>query len=137
MNEPIARQWIAALRSGEYTQGQGQLCTGGKKPKHCCLGVLCEIAEKEEKLHDGAPLTRTKRTSGDGILFDGSAGMLPLRVARWAGIRDAHGTLGGKSCGHPSLRGDYASGRDLILDNDEGKSFAEIADIIEARWQAM
>lgn len=32
--------WVKALRSGNYEQGQEYLCRDGK---FCCLGVLCEI----------------------------------------------------------------------------------------------
>jgi hypothetical protein len=44
-------KWVAALRSGEYKQGQFQLCTspdselhpGGDGPVYCCLGVANKI----------------------------------------------------------------------------------------------
>lgn len=44
MDSDVKEDWIQALRSGDYTQGQGTM----KKKKdgdvrHCCLGVLCEI----------------------------------------------------------------------------------------------
>ena len=52
---PVAlkRKWLAALRSGEYTQGRGFLAraTGEEneagEPLHefCCLGVLCDIVD--------------------------------------------------------------------------------------------
>lgn len=36
-------QWLAALRSGDYTQGTGFLRTQTAAGlEHCCLGVLCE-----------------------------------------------------------------------------------------------
>ncbi len=46
MNKELLKRWVAALRSGEYTQGTGKLrmfdpvaeCT-----RYCCLGVLREI----------------------------------------------------------------------------------------------
>ena len=39
--------WIAALRSGKYTQGKGSLCRRDDEGNeyHCCLGVLCEVAK--------------------------------------------------------------------------------------------
>lgn len=43
MKKDIKAQWVAALRSGEYQQGRGQLNFNGH---YCCLGVLCEIAVK-------------------------------------------------------------------------------------------
>lgn len=39
------KAWIAALRSGEYTQGSGLLVQESNgKLEHCCLGVACEVA---------------------------------------------------------------------------------------------
>lgn len=38
-------KWIAALRSGEYKQGQGMLCHvgDGETREFCCLGVLADL----------------------------------------------------------------------------------------------
>lgn len=41
MNAELKAKWVAALRSGEYRQGQGVLKTS--KGEYCCLGVLCDI----------------------------------------------------------------------------------------------
>jgi hypothetical protein len=41
----IKRKWLAALRSGEFKQGQGALYRDGL---YCCLGVLCEVVAKEQ-----------------------------------------------------------------------------------------
>lgn len=41
MDPEIKRKWVEALRSGEYVQGQAKLKRDGM---HCCLGVLCEVA---------------------------------------------------------------------------------------------
>ena len=34
------KQWVQALRSGEYHQGHGRLKNADE---YCCLGVLCDI----------------------------------------------------------------------------------------------
>lgn len=40
--------WIAALRSGEYTQTVGKLKRSAPAPEgFCCLGVLCDLARKD------------------------------------------------------------------------------------------
>ena len=39
------REWVAALRSGEYKQGKGQLKDNGGR--YCCLGVEAEIHNLE------------------------------------------------------------------------------------------
>jgi hypothetical protein len=41
MKKKIAMDWVKALRSGKYEQGQGTLKT--EDGKFCCLGVLREI----------------------------------------------------------------------------------------------
>lgn len=38
--KPLIDQWIEALRSGEYKQGQGTLYCHNR---FCCLGVLCNL----------------------------------------------------------------------------------------------
>ena len=46
----LRKAWIAALRSGDYVQGQKYLVATDKttgQTKHCCLGVACEVAVKE------------------------------------------------------------------------------------------
>ena len=54
MKPKLKKQWVEALRSGEYNQGQGQLkrlapiSFGEKQTEHCCLGVLCELAGFEQ-----------------------------------------------------------------------------------------
>lgn len=49
MTDPeLKSRWIAALRSGDYEQGQGALKTNdGADSQHCCLGVLCELVAPE------------------------------------------------------------------------------------------
>lgn len=49
MNPIIKDKWIAALKSGEYTQGPSRLKIryDNDEIRHCCLGVLCELARVE------------------------------------------------------------------------------------------
>lgn len=44
MNADIRARWLAALRSGEYRQGQGRLRDGNA---FCCLGVCAMIIDSE------------------------------------------------------------------------------------------
>ena len=44
INIPELEEWINALKSGEYTQGVGQL---RKDDKYCCLGVYCDLQAKK------------------------------------------------------------------------------------------
>lgn len=44
MKAEYVNAWVAALRSGEYSQGHGQLKTACNE--YCCLGVLADLAIK-------------------------------------------------------------------------------------------
>lgn len=39
------KDWTAALRSGNYTQGRYRLRSGTENPEYCCLGVLCDLID--------------------------------------------------------------------------------------------
>ena len=97
--------WVAELRSGKYVQGRGMLCGNGK---HCCLGVLAEIAVAAgyfEKYHGGrfgTPDGAFSRTSLPGFC---GALIEP--------IRNANGLF--------------------YLNDFLGYTFDQIADVIESR----
>lgn len=44
MNADLKQRWVAALRSGDYAQGQDRLRQGEKPFEYCCLGVLCDLS---------------------------------------------------------------------------------------------
>lgn len=46
MDQVWKRLWVAALRSGRFTQGRNRLKLSGR---HCCLGVLCEVAALSQR----------------------------------------------------------------------------------------
>lgn len=106
MDPTLKKTWLEALRSGRYIQGQHRLKRNGE---HCCLGVLCELAGLEESVldhqWDGAT---TYFAYGD----DKSNQVLPKPFAEKVGITDMRG-------------------KDLMLLNDSGQSFRQIADWIE------
>ena len=120
MRKEIAEMWVAALRSGKYKQGVHRLANA-ERTKHCCLGVLCEVA-----IEDGVPL----ETSGasqfhwPSTAYDDATAKLPLRVQCWAGMASDHGSLGREM---PSL----------MLQNESGTSFDGLADIIEGLWEKL
>lgn len=109
MNPEVKAKWTAALRSGDYTQGEGALKS--HEGKYCCLGVLCDLHAKE---HQGT--WKNDGRSVDGYL--GSLFILPDEVQAWAGCEKSNPTV---------MQGQKA----LSTLNDHGKSFAEIADIID------
>ena len=46
MKKSDVKKWVKALRSGEYEQGEGNLCKEDEisgECEYCCLGVACDI----------------------------------------------------------------------------------------------
>lgn len=99
---------ISALRGGEYKQGENALRP--TEDTYCCLGVACDISGVSEW----------------GLLFDGeewvydmASSLLPDSVKDCYGFKLNDGGF---------LDNDMGS---LSSMNDDGKSFAEIADQIQ------
>ncbi|MFC4114138.1 hypothetical protein [Nonomuraea zeae] len=118
MNAEVKADWVAALRSGEYTQAEGKLFdpeTGG----YCCLGVLCNLAEKKG-------LIQRQVDEADGTVWFGpSYTVLEDETVRtWAGLDSSNPDLP-----HPN-GDDYLPGSAAGL-NDNGFTFSQIADLIE------
>lgn len=105
-----AQKLVIALRSGEFEQTQGHL---RDESGHCCLGVACELYRREVG----------GEWKNNGFIVPGSSFAehfaLPQPVRAWLGFRDDIGTY------------DADESEALTDDNDDGKSFASIADIIE------
>jgi hypothetical protein len=100
---PNAQKWVDALRSGKYQQAQGHLRNGDS---FCCLGVACDISG-----------IGTWTESGYSINHYGSYKLLPKEVRNWLGLKDISGSYGATH---------------LAWENDQGKTFEQIADLIEA-----
>lgn len=137
MRDKVAKLWIDALRSDRFKQTEGSLHTVKERvivlerhqdtgqvlrtktipAGHCCLGVLCELA-----IEAGVEVEKSM-IYGNGYeeLYDGKAGALPASVMDWAGMRTGDGDFKTKDMCNESL----------AALNDAGKTFAEIADIIE------
>ena len=122
MYKAIAEKWVEALRSGEYQQGR--LVLQNSRGAFCCLGVLCDLHRTDE---GGEWVTdHVGRTDG-GKLYQPLLGgedyaLLPPAVQRWAGIRS----------NNPAARGEILT--DL---NDDGRSFDDLADLIDTRWEEL
>lgn len=103
MLNDVAKEWVKALRSGDYEQGKFALRT--RDNKFCCLGVLCDLAHEA-----GVIESPVKDFSCYSYAGQSATAASPIR--KWAGLDDAVA---------------------LIVANDrEGKTFAEIADLIES-----
>jgi hypothetical protein len=85
----------------------------------CCLGVLCEIA-----VADGVIAPAEYVREEDVYRYGTRRNTLPEEVRLWAGMHTEFGNLTG---GYAGVDHDNS----LAGRNDNGDSFAEIADIIE------
>lgn len=78
MNADVKAKWVAALRSGEYKKGSGNLRAeypDSPDPiQYCCLGVLCELSPFESQ------------TIGYVTEWDENSTYLPPSVQQWAGL---------------------------------------------------
>lgn len=114
MNTENMKAWVAALRSGEYKQGRS--CLRSADGTFCCLGVACDVYAKGHGV--GWIL---EETAEEECLLLGEPAVLPEEVVEWLGMdsSDPH-VYNGESC---------------TLANDTLElSFAEIADLLEARY---
>lgn len=111
MNREIAKRWVAALRSGEYRQGDGLL---RRDNKFCCLGVLCDLYDKEHFTP-----AESHWVDESGYRQDPSTlefYVLPLAVRDWAEVDSRNPRV-----------------YDTVLSkmNDSGAKFSEIAALID------
>ena len=112
MNPQIKSLWVAALRSGEYVQGIGQLRTDDNK--FCCFGVLCNLhAQAHPKIAS---------TQSDQKYYMGNEAMPVFDVKKWAGLPVTHERV--------RINERYFT---LSIHNDKGATFLQIADAIEAQ----
>ena len=109
MKEEIKNLWVVALNSGEFNQEPSRLqsSTG-----HCCLGVLCEVAESQ-----GIEVVREEDSIGE-LVGGNLDSQYPVKV--WAEFRN------------PKV-----SPFRLMKMNDSGVSFKIIADFIKLNWKSL
>lgn len=135
INKKALREWVAALRSGDYQQGRYRLVhTYNARREYCCLGVACHVfAERMNFVEDGdfffmngwkAPYSSSLPPDlSSHFDIDGEGGF-------WMDKEDAN-TLG-ISEHHILRRQDGSFKMSLIRLNDEyGFTFEQIADVIE------
>jgi len=121
MNPEWKAKWLAALRSGEFKQGNGYLNRDGG---FCCLGVLCELVAREGQT--------TKHVDEDGATHyarSGRCASLPYEIVELTGMV-AWGSFGDFEIDSPFLSGATS----LSAANDQGATFQQIADFIEKEF---
>lgn len=130
MRQNIMKKWVKALRSDKYKQGEGLLKQKNLKGdiEYCCLGVLCDLYNKEMKKNKKETLTET--LSGDMYIFNMEADILPKVVQNWAKMKDSVGTF--QILKDKDNIGKYVN---LVDMNDSGCSFKKIAKTIEKEWE--
>jgi len=119
MDKRVKKLWIIALRSGEFKQCKGHLENDGS---YCALGVLSVLA-----LLEGIC---TYNVDGKNGKFDNRQFRLSYNIMKWAGIaQDDEKYL---ISDEQKILLIINKRRTSIVDlNDEGKTFIQLANIIE------
>jgi len=127
MEKSVMKKWVKALRSGEYLQCTGSLTEKDEQGNDtfCCLGVLTNLYVQE----NGISKLKLDNSKGNGLSFwdfnEEFDSYLCDPIRKWAGMRSNKGDL-------------FLSGLDPLYEqNDDGKSFSEIADIIEEKYEEL
>lgn len=103
------KEWVKALRSGEYLQTQNRLVSTESHPGFCCLGVACDLLASK----------------GIGKWIDDKSWGVFYRY-----LRDNRNYIPGASI-QKFLGGADFCNMLAYLNDDEGKSFKQIANYIE------
>jgi len=116
MRKEIADIWADALRSGKYRQTTLRL---RDVDGYCCLGVLCDLHREQTGQGSWSP-------DGYYNTGDDTDGVIPTpAVAEWAGLNDRS----------PAVSSSPGSDLLTAMNDDDGSSFEELADIIQAQWE--
>ncbi len=123
MKEDIKNKWVEALRSGEFEQGRVVLLCAGK---HCCLGVLSELALVEGvcSFTENAAESSLGICAGFGEVEN--YGFLCQEILNWSGMQSCTGDL-------PDAELDSLTECNDTLRYD----FNQIADVIEKHWEEL
>ena len=122
MKPEIKKVWVDTLKSGTVKQAKDKLCKlENDEYSFCCLGVLCEIYNADMRLKKKKQLEINKVISSKGYCFsyNGCIAGLPEEVQKWSGITTNLGQL------------PFPHVQDLAGMNDSGKTFKQIAKIID------
>lgn len=111
MEKELKDRWVVALRNGGYGQGRDALRSLGGVEGFCCLGVLCDLVEPE---------------GWEQVMADGGyAYGHPLQNK----VMYKDELLSKQACLELGLS--YETQLALAGLNDDGATFAQIADVIE------
>lgn len=116
MRKAVKKLWVKALRSGKYKRTTGALKKNGG---FCCLGVLCDVHQKEMKKNKKkvTPWVGLKTLPYKGYGTEHDTGVLTKEVMKWAGLKDCNPVVDGSSLS--------------AWNDDTRKGFKGIANLIE------
>lgn len=128
------RKWVAALRSGEYSQTKKVL-----RDDHgfCCLGVACDVYAKEYGLEWESIKRPVHYESGaaptaSGYHFNGVGDLLPDEVYEWLGLDGPNPEVNRNVLGGDG--GFEYADQLTYLNDDAGADFDVIAAAIEKEF---
>ncbi len=125
---PDQLAWIEALESGKYKQGTGVLKQNDQDGTacYCCLGLACEILDPAGFTPQAQTIPLKDGSKRDAYPYVGLASFLDESMVTRLQL---NGTAG--DC--LDTDGKQVEGRDLAHLNDNGSSFAEIAQLLRQR----
>ena len=126
--EEHRKEWIVALRSGNYKQGKAKLRTADDY--YCCLGVACDVAgDPGEKIEQQSYYSYFDPNTKYRV-----ASSLPSHILNYYGFSGPTGQYNRKEY----AEGSFGYMSSLSNKNDfDGMDFNEIADIIENNWDSV
>ncbi len=118
------KQWIAALRSGDFQQCRGSLCQVKEdRLSFCCLGVACEMVANMD-----VGIRRVQKSTR--ITFDGEFAGLPPNVWPLLKVGSSEGTFKTPVIFHAPCA-DVEISSLIGLNDSLGWTFSQIADYVE------
>jgi hypothetical protein len=120
MKTPNMYVWSAALRSGHFSQGKGQLAREEHGTvRYCCLGVGCVKADIEP------------HKNGTTIYFNHHDSMPPVAFREWLGLPADENRAVVVLLDVPSSGVGWPHTQFDVLNDNHGLSFPQIADLID------
>jgi hypothetical protein len=130
MDKRVQEMWANALESGEFKQAKSAMKIvydwENGETEYCCLGVLCELYDRETGMGVSGWRDEGERVlGGKNYSYFGGRSMMPDVVVQWAGLDN----------GNPVLRKTYVGGeeeedRAVTLNDSFGLTFPEIAALV-------
>lgn len=124
MDQAVKQKWLQALRGGQYQQAREALRVG---EGFCCLGVLCDLYLKDGQpgeWQEGGIIETPAVDRRWSTPTEERVAMLPEAVVLWAGLHHHEQST------DPRVT-DRGYTTTLSSLNDNGRSFTQIAKIIE------